>query len=250
MQKILGIIFLSFSITYKSFSLDFSLRTNTWNDFQGKLGPYEIQLSLFLFENGKIKGNYLYKKNEEKIQLFGHLKNSNVVLTEVIDKSENGFFNGRIFIDDPDRFEGVWENKARTNKLNFKLTLKSTSSSPYEFRYANSIYGTTVEVENFVKDMKNSILNNDRIWISKHICYPIKVNLNGNKKVINNKKTLLKYYDEIITDKFKEKIYKYYTTNLFNNWQGVMFGQGEIWINNTKNSNKKKYDYCIIAINN
>ena len=244
---ILTILFLSHSVVCQAFNLD----TNSWNDFEGKIDSSDIQLSLYLFENGEIKGNYCYKKYETKIQLFGHLSGNEIELTEMIGNTENGFFKGKIFTDSLDRFEGKWKNKTKTKELKFELTLSSICSGSYVFRYSSAFYGTTSEIENFMKQIKTSILNNDKNWLSNHICYPITVTLNKTRTVkITNKKELLENYDKIIHNDFKKKISEYYTVNLFNNWRGAMIGNGEIWINNKPNSTENNYDYCITTINN
>jgi hypothetical protein len=67
--------------------------------------------------------------------------------------------------------------------------------------------------------------------------------------VLKNKNQFLAQYDKIFTTVFKSTLNKTFSHNLFNNYQGVMIGNGEIWINNTLNASEAKPIFQIIAIN-
>ena len=234
----------------KASSSPFDWESNTWIDFKGKLGKSNIQLSLFRFENGLIKGNYCYTKYEKKIQITGKVIGDKIELTEFLNDKVNGHFTGKVFTDNLDRFEGVWSNQYKTKSLEFKLSLQSMAYSDYKHRY-NELYGSDDEIEKFMKRVKNSIQNGDKEWIADNICYPISIKLSGNNQInIENKNQFIMHYDQIFHQKFKNKISASCICNMFTNSQGVMLGDGEIWINNTLNSSSSNYNFCIIALNN
>jgi hypothetical protein len=67
MKKLFTLTFLIFNAATQCHAFDFD--TNKWTDFEGTLGKANIQLSLYRFDNGQLKGNYCYKKYESKIGL-------------------------------------------------------------------------------------------------------------------------------------------------------------------------------------
>lgn len=229
----------------------FKLEPNQWVDFDGALGQTNIQLSLYRFENGQIRGNYCYKKYESKIQLIGKIKGNQVELTELLNGKPNGTFKGNISTDpSSDTFEGTWTNRSKTKTVVFKLNLTSITYGNYNHRY-DYFKGTDDDVENFMKHVKRSILNDDKDWIASHIYYPLKTTLNGSKPItIKTKQQLIANFDKVFYKAFKDAIKTFCTCNLFYNDYGAMLGNGEIWINNTSNSTDKNYDYCISMVNN
>ena len=248
-MKNLILITIGLIISIPTFGKSTYLETNSWNDFEGKMDSSDIQLSIFLFENGKIRGNYCYQKNMVKIELHGHLTGNEIELTEIIDGKKNGCFHGKLFTDNLDRFDGKWKNKTKSKERKFELNLFSICNGSYLNRYSLSFFGTTSSVENFMKKIKTAVINDNKNWLSHHICYPIVVNLKNVKKVsINNELMFLENYEEIIHENFKEKINKHQHFNMFVNWKGAMIGNGEIWISNTPNSTDDNYDYCITTI--
>lgn len=245
-------IILTFSLlfTLTTFCQAFQLDKNFWHDFDGKLGGTDIQLSIYLLDNGQLEGNYCYKKYETKIKLVGQITNDKIELTEFINGKLNGHFSGRIFTDKFDWIEGIWSDSTNTKTLNFKLMLDAVCGGPPDNRYSD-LYGTDEDVENFLKRVKSSILHNDKEWIANHINYPLKTTLKKNRKItIKNKKQLIDNFEQIFYPEFKSKIKSSCVCNMFNNYLGVMLDNGLIWINNKPNSTADKFDYNITAINN
>jgi hypothetical protein len=227
------------------------LDKNRWYDFEGKLGKSEIRLSIYLQDNGQLKGNYCYKMYETKIQLSGRITGDKIELTEFLNGKPNGYFSGRIYTDNDDRFEGSWTSNSKTKSITFKTTLSSAcASDSFDKRYAG-FYGSDDDVENFMKLVKSSVLNGDKEWIANHISYPIKTNIFKNKAItIKNKRQLIAHFDQIFHQEFKDMIKSFCVCNMFNNYQGVMLGRGQIWVNNQPDSSEEKFNYTITAINN
>lgn len=233
-----------------SFCLASERETNKWNDFEGTMGSANIQLSLYRFENGQIKGNYYYKKYGTKIYLSGKIVDNKIELTEFLDGKPNGTFKGTVFSDKKDRFEGTWAKNSSSQPVEFKLTLISICGGTYEHRYS-SIQSTDETVDFFMLQVKNAILKGDKNWIANHTKYPIKVKLSQIKlDIIKTKQQLIENFDQIFSPEYKEKLTPLRTYNLFNNYQGVMLGNGQIWMNNTPKSTDNNPEYQIITINN
>lgn len=241
--------FLLFVLYVPSQALD--LNTKWWYDFEGKLGNKEIILSFYLMDNGQLAGNYCYKMFESKIQLTGRISGNNIELTELLNGKPNGYFKGKIFTDNADRFEGNWTNSNGKNTYAFKTTLSSACASDSHNKRYELLIGSDDEAEKFMKQVKTSIINGNKEWIANHISYPIKIKLaKGKTATIKNKKQLIENFDQIFHQQYKGLISASCVCNMFNNYQGVMLGHGIIWINNTPESTSSRYGYVITAINN
>ena len=249
MKKYIVLPFLLFTLT--TFCQSFHLDKNSWHDFEGKLGETKVRLSIYLLDGGQLKGNYCYKKYENKIQLIGNIIGDKIELTEFLNGKPNGYLSGKLFTDNLDRFEGIWTDSSKSKTISFKTTLASICAANFfEHRYSD-FYVTDDDVEKFMKHVKSSILEGDKEWIANHIRYPINTTLYKNKSVsIKNKKQLINNFDDIFHHEFKEKIKSFCVCNMFNNYQGVMLGDGQIWIYPKPNSTDKKFDCNITAINN
>lgn len=224
------------------------LEVKAWNTFEGKLGNNYIQMSLYLFDNGEIKGNYILTNTGAEIQLEGKTKANAIFLTELTNNKPTGTFKGNVFADTLDKFEGTWSDSSQKQSQTFFLRLQTITWGDYEHRYSD-MFGTSNEVEEFMEKVKTAILTDNKEWIANHVHYPTRQVLDKGFTSINYKQQLIKYFDQVFTKQFKEKIKNAYTTNLFNKNGAVMLGSGEIWVGNTSNSTSEKYDFCIIAIN-
>lgn len=244
-MKIRFLIFISLAFVITNCNAQL-LEANAWNTFEGKIGDKESQLTLYPFKNGIIKGNYVLKNDSSKIVFRGHLKGNALILTET--QNPNSIFKGNLFTDTLDKFDGIKFNNLKNDSIPFKFVLASITWATFEHRYT-SMFGTNEEIEKFMKMVKDAILANNKQWIVNHIHLPIRQVLNKGFTSINNKKELLKYYNQIFTANFKDKIRHEFTTNLFNKNGEAMLSNGKIWIANTSKSTPENYGFLIIAIN-
>lgn len=242
--KYIFFILLNFLAT-NSFS-QLLLETNSWNTFEGKIGNNECQLSIYLFKNNSIKGNYVFKNSDKTTLLTGYIKGNAVFLNEL--GFEKPSFKGNSFTDTLDKFEGIWIDHSRQRTLPFYFKLETICWADYNHKYTD-LFGTDQEIQGFMKLAKTAILKGDKQWLANHVHYPTRHVLHKGYSTINNKVQFIKYFDEIFTPEFKNKIQYTYTTNLFNKNGEVMLGNGEIWIGNTTKSVENKYNYIITAIN-
>ena len=248
MKKLVLLNFLLFTVSLRVLAFDFE--PYKWTDFEGTLGKTSIQLSLYRFDKGELKGNYCYKKYDTKIYLAGQLNGDKIILTEFLNGKPNGRFEGKIFTDSQDRFEGTWTDSSGTKTIEFKLSLMAVCGNDYEHRYTD-FYGSDKDVEKFMKKVKASIANGDKAWIVNHTRYPLKTTLEKNSEItIKTRKQFMECFDQVFYPELRTRIKNLCVCNLFSNYTGIMFGSGQIWINNKRNSNNDKYDFEIIAINN
>ena len=247
MKRIFLVAYLFVQASVFSFSLDLEL--NQWYDFTGKLGDKSIKLSFYTLKAGKLIGSYCSTANEPKVLLSGNVKGNEIYLTASLNGKIIDELIGKIFTDDQDRLEVSWQKMPKGVKSIFKAVLLSVTAGTADKRYSH-IVGSDAAVEEFVSDVKKSVLMGDKIWLANYLFYPLKVRI-SEKLTLNlkNKNQFLLQYDKIFTADFKAVLGKTFSQNHFNNYQGVMIGDGEIWINNTLNASEAKPIFQIIAIN-
>jgi hypothetical protein len=105
--------------------------------------------------------------------------------------------------------------------------------------------GNHVKVQTLLTDLQRSVSQHNAAAVAALVHYPIKVNPGKRPITIKNPKEFIKNYDRIITADIAAAIYKQKYDALFVNSQGVMIGDGEVWITgfcldkNCKNSDIK-----------
>lgn len=227
----------------------FTFETNQWYNFAGKLKGKIMYLALFQTNDGVVKGNYSDCDGNSKVILSGKLIGNQVKL--------NGYLKGKIIevfdlkniSDSTDRLQGTFVSNGK-ERFNVSFRLESIGSGNLEHKYAD-FYGVDDDVEQFMADIKSAVKEGNKTWLAKHVLYPIVVNIGSNKKqTIKNQAQFIQQYNKIINPVYKKKIMASCPCNLFANNNGVMLGDGEIWINQKPESTEQSYDFVIIAINN
>ena len=89
---------------------------------------------------------------------------------------------------------------------------------------------THPEVRQLITDLQQAVARHDQAAVAALVRYPIRVKLHGKPTYLNNPKAFIKNYDNIITPDIAAVIEKQTYEALFVNYQGAMFGDGEVWI--------------------
>jgi len=100
----------------------------------------------------------------------------------------------------------------------------------------------------FVIALQQAIRANDKNWLAEHTRYPLRYY--GHRKVpINNKAAFLKNYPAILGSKLRGFVLAQDPANVFENWQGMMVGDGSynVWVRNEGKDLEPRY--LIITIN-
>jgi hypothetical protein len=247
MKKIFLVAYLLVQTSVFSFSLDLEL--NQWYDFTGKMDDKSIKLSFYTLKAGKLIGSYCSIANEPKVLLSGNVRGNEIYLTASLNGKITDELIGKIFTDDQDRLELNWRKIPSDKKSIYKAVLLSVTAGTADKRYSH-IVGSDAAVEEFVSDVKKAVAKGDKIWLANNLFYPLKVRI-SEKLALNlkSKNQFLLQFDKIFTADFKSAVSKTYSHNHFNNYQGIMIGDGEIWINNALNATEAKPMFQIIAIN-
>jgi hypothetical protein len=102
----------------------------------------------------------------------------------------------------------------------------------------------------FFENLVTRVEKNDSVGVAKLVGYPIRINLGGKGMKLKTSKQFLARYSEIINDNVKNAVRTQKFDSLFVNSQGVMFGNGQIWIASVcKDKGCKASEVKITAIN-
>jgi len=128
----------------------------------------------------------------------------------------------------------------------FSPTLGPAQTAPSDLDKSIDLsVGNHVKVQTLLTDLQRSVSQHNAAAVAALVHYPIKVNPGKHPITIKNPKAFIKDYDRIITPDIAAAIYKQKYDALFVNSQGVMIGDGEVWITgfcldkNCKNSDIK-----------
>ncbi|MEW9097044.1 MAG: hypothetical protein AB2417_18360 [Clostridiaceae bacterium] len=114
-------------------------------------------------------------------------------------------------------------------------------------RYSIAGIDNPSEFEAAFNNIKELVASDDKEKVYEYINFPINVHIDGKKVAIETKDQFIKNYDKIFNDNIKAKLANQKVEETFVNADGVMVGDGEIWISVFNNSTHK---YLIYAINN
>ncbi|WP_315120144.1 hypothetical protein [uncultured Clostridium sp.] len=149
-----------------------------------------------------------------------------------------------ITITDPD--DKTKDNTTKNSDIKTNPDVK-TDEDKITNRYSIAGIDNPSEFEDAFNKIKELVASDDKEKVSEYINFPINVHIDGKKVAIETKNQFIKNYDEIFNDNVKAKLANQKVEETFVNDNGVMVGDGEIWISVFNNSTHK---YLIYAINN
>lgn len=95
----------------------------------------------------------------------------------------------------------------------------------------NDLLGNAGKYESVFNDLQRGIAAGDRAAVAGLMRYPVRVSIAGKSQQVKDAAAFQRDYDKIVTPSLSKLIGEQKFDELFVNWQGVMLGQGEVWIN-------------------
>ena len=93
-----------------------------------------------------------------------------------------------------------------------------------------SVLGHAKLYETSFKAFQHAVATGSREDVAAFIRYPIKVTIDGQSTVIRSPDAFVKQYDRIMTPDIVNAVKNQAYGDLFVNDQGVMFGDGQVWM--------------------
>lgn len=97
--------------------------------------------------------------------------------------------------------------------------------------------------------IQEAVANEDASAFAAWVSYPIKVVADGEAMTISDETQFAEHFDNIVTEEIRAAILDQTWETLFVNYQGVMFGNGQVWLNGIcKDDACAEFDVRIITI--
>jgi hypothetical protein len=111
------------------------------------------------------------------------------------------------------------------------------------------VLGDPAPYRDLIRALQDAVRAQDAAGVAHLVSYPLKVTLHGKAVSIANPQQFVAHYDAIITPEIAAAIENQAYGDLFVNGQGIMFGQGEVWVNGIcHDSACKRVDARVISI--
>ncbi len=95
------------------------------------------------------------------------------------------------------------------------------------------LLGDADQYEQVFKALQQGVASGDRAAVAMLVRYPVRVDTDGNTREIADAATFQREYDSIVTPPVARAITAQSFDTVFANWQGVMIGNGQVWLNGT-----------------
>jgi hypothetical protein len=100
----------------------------------------------------------------------------------------------------------------------------------------------------FVRDLQRALRSDDRAWIADHMSYPVRYH-GKVAGVIRNRSDFVRNYARLVSERLRSAILAQRPEEVFENWQGLMIGDGahNMWARDTAPGDAARYE--IVTIN-
>jgi hypothetical protein len=113
----------------------------------------------------------------------------------------------------------------------------------------DNAFGEHAKYEAVILSLQKAVAAPDSAAVASLVRYPISVSIDGRKTMIQNAKAFIANYGAIMTPDIVATVKNQKYEDLFVNYQGVMFGRGQIWVNSVcKDKACNTHDVKIITI--
>lgn len=175
--------------------------------------------------NQKVNGNDI---QIQKVISISHWSAANIA-TQISDPAWFVFEqkNGEMQVKD------VWAGIAEESDHQMLIDRVTKLGAPEDFAYCFADAAIHIDTNDEYKIafsfLQDAVKNNDKLVVANMVSYPFKTKLN-NAKTIQNAEAFVQDYDKILTPEIKDVILRQKYEDVFTNQDGLMFGDGEVWL--------------------
>lgn len=113
----------------------------------------------------------------------------------------------------------------------------------------DQLLGDHTKYQAVTTKLQQAVVAHDAASVAELVAYPIRVKVNGKEIMLKSARAFVKYYDAIMTPKTTKAIVDQEYDRLFVNYQGIMFGSGQVWISGICHDNAcKNFEAKITSI--
>lgn len=104
----------------------------------------------------------------------------------------------------------------------------------------DELLGEHAKYHAVIVEFQKAVSAHDAAGAAKLISYPIGVKVKGKETVIKSAKAFEQHYDDILTPAIRKAVVNQSYEDLFVNYQGIMFGTGQVWVSGICHDNACK----------
>lgn len=113
----------------------------------------------------------------------------------------------------------------------------------------DELLGDHTKYKAVIDTLQKAVAAHDVAGVAALVSYPIGVKVRGKETVVKSAKAFTEHYDGIMTPAITKAVVSQKYEDLFVNDQGVMFGDGQVWVNGICHDNAcKNFDVKVITI--
>jgi hypothetical protein len=113
----------------------------------------------------------------------------------------------------------------------------------------DQLLGDHTKYEPVIRAFQKAMIAHDAAAVAALVAYPLRVRVAGHAVTIGTPRDFIAQYDSIVTPAMAAAIGRQRYDALFVNYQGVMFGSGEAWINGIcKDKACKDFDVKVVTL--
>jgi|ERR1051325_1077497 hypothetical protein len=109
-------------------------------------------------------------------------------------------------------------------------------------------FAVTEADKRFLSEALDAVSKNDADWIAEHMAYPLSVTTSKGKRIVKKKAEFTAIVKRELSASVRAKIAADAKKPLFKNWQGVMIGDGILWLSQYRLNDRAPWEYKISAI--
>ncbi len=95
----------------------------------------------------------------------------------------------------------------------------------------DNLLGDHTKYEEAFHAVQSAVAEHDAEAFAAWVAYPIGVNIEGEDVVLETPEALVEQYDSFMTEEITAAVTGQRYEEVFVNYQGLMFGDGQVWIN-------------------
>lgn len=113
----------------------------------------------------------------------------------------------------------------------------------------DQLLGDHTKYEPVILAFQKAVVAKDAAAVAALVAYPLRVKLGGKTVKIRDARDFVAHYDAIVTPEIAAAVGRQRYGALFVNAQGVMFGNGEAWINGIcKDASCARFDVKVVTL--
>lgn len=113
----------------------------------------------------------------------------------------------------------------------------------------DALLGDHAAYRNVFDRLQRGVVAADKAGVAALVSYPLEVRIGGKSQMIRNPQEFIASWDDIFTRDLIQVISSQKFEDVFVNWQGVMVGDGQVWINGIcRDKNCSTSDVRVVTI--